>query len=102
MRRAAPCGASPAGGFPSVGIWRWGSPKVCRGKQPKRRALTVVATAEGSQGTFSGEVSPEKLPPRCSKWRACGVSQLGGEPVVPESGKPFPQLKSQLAINKKG
>ncbi|NMG20086.1 hypothetical protein [Brasilonema bromeliae] len=34
------------GGFPDRGIWRWGSPKVCRGKQPKRRALTVVATAE--------------------------------------------------------
>ncbi len=33
-------------GFPVAGIWRW-----------------------GSQGTFSGEVSPEKLPPRCSTWR---------------------------------
>ncbi|WP_186227629.1 hypothetical protein [[Scytonema hofmanni] UTEX B 1581] len=22
-----------------------------------------------SQGTFSGEASPEKLPPRCSDWR---------------------------------
>jgi hypothetical protein len=29
-----------------------------------------------------------------------GSRQLGGEPVAIESGKPFPQLKSQLAINK--
>ncbi|QDL09660.1 non-ribosomal peptide synthetase [Brasilonema octagenarum UFV-E1] len=44
------------------------APKSAGGSFP-RRALTLEATAEGSQGTFSGEVSPEKLPPRCSTWR---------------------------------
>ncbi|WP_171975576.1 hypothetical protein [Brasilonema sennae] len=49
VRRAAPCG---------------GSPKVCRGKQPKRRALTVVATGcRVPKARFRGKLPPKSCRP---------------------------------------
>ncbi|NJM69297.1 MAG: hypothetical protein HC862_03165 [Scytonema sp. RU_4_4] len=48
------CGASTAGGFPSVGIWRWGSPRCsiwrATGVEP---TPLVEARSRPSKGNFS-------------------------------------------------
>ncbi|MBW4626360.1 MAG: hypothetical protein KME49_12875 [Brasilonema octagenarum HA4186-MV1] len=72
---------SAAGGFPS-----------CATSVPR------AAPCGGSQGTFSGEASPEKLPPRCRRnafgqgrmWRqATGVPDSPPGSPVACGGRPY-------------